>query len=404
MEKVFRFILFLSFMAVCPALKAQEPNPFQAFDDIKQSIMSYDSYEALRILRLNRAAYCTTLPGTCYYNQALATAYALNGYKLDSIPQYEYIGVRGTLPEPAGDIAADTVDLSLYTPFPAKEYIVNRAKDEQILLMNESHTRPQSRLMLKEMLEGLYRAGYRCLCLEALGYQKEEYADLKNIMDGGFYTKEPCYMEFVRHALTLGYKIYGYETVGDDYKMGNNRDSIMAVHLRDIRAANGNCKMIVWAGHGHVFKSWDRGLYNYFKNLTGVTPLSVDQTLYTQRPYRQNEKPVYMAFFDKYPREREPVVLEGLQGKEADIYVLTPRLRYVRGRADYLLEGGWRKLKKITVETPSVVKVYYEDEYRKYGEKCTPVDILVAETDVPGDYYLAVPRKGKFTIIRKEFQ
>lgn len=402
MGKMQQVVFLLSFVVVCPVLKAEEPDPFRAFNDIHKPVMSYDSYEALRILSADKEPYCTTVPSICLYNQALATVCAINGYRLDSIPVYEYIGGTAKRPEPQANEYADTVDLSEYTVFPAAAYIVNRAGNESVLMMNESHTRPQSRLLMKNMLDGLYRQGYRCLCVEALGYQPEAYRDLKNIMDGGYYTKEPCYMELMRHALSLGYKIYGYEAIKDDYEISRNRDSMQAVHLRDIRTANGNCKMIVWAGHAHIFKSQARSLYNYFKTLTGITPLSVDQTWFRERASRQSEMPVYTAFFDKYPERREPVVLEGLQSEKADISILTPRLRYVRGRADYLLEKGRRKLKKIKIEVPSVVKVYYKNEYEKYGEQCTPVDILIAETAGPHDYYLAVPRKGKFTVVRKE--
>lgn len=397
MKKTISLLLFLGFI-----LPTFAQNPAQAFDDIKEPIMNYDSYKALKILRSGKTNY-TSLPyGLHYYNQALATAYTMNCYNSDSILVAEYTGSTGREPQ-QGTKNVDTIDLSSYKVLPAIDYIINRSKNQAVLMINESHTRAQSRLFLKSILADLYKSGYRSLCVEALNYQPQEYRDIKEIMDSGYYTKEPCYAEIMRRALELGFTIYGYEATLDDYKISNNRDSLQAVHLRDIALSNPeSAKMIVYAGHGHIFKSKSRSMYNYFKTLTGITPLTVDQTMYIERSAQIYENPYYIALFNNRPNVNGILVLDGIQSGDADIYTFTPRINYINGRPDYILENDLRKLKKVKVQEPTVLKAYYRDEYAKYAEKCTPVDIIVAEKS--GEYFLAIPKRGKFIIIESKLE
>jgi hypothetical protein len=49
-----------------------------------------------------------------------------------------------------------------------KEYIINRSKNERIIIINEAHHNIRHRVFTTSLLQGLYDNGYRFLGLEAL--------------------------------------------------------------------------------------------------------------------------------------------------------------------------------------------------------------------------------------------
>lgn len=386
------YLLILVIALKCMTISAQ--NRMQPYDDIQKYVMTYDYNGALNILRSGKSQYLSAPQGVNYYYQALATVYALNGLVSDSLLKYEFIGLTGRDPQ-NGTKRSDTINISSYNICNAKELIIKSAKNEQVLMINESHLRPSNRLFMKSLLEQLRNSGYTNFCVEALEYNSSKYDDIKSIMDLGFYTKEPCYAEMMREALRLGFNIYGYEATPSDYKSSNNRDSIQAVHLRDITRANDG-KTIIYAGYGHTSKTSKSSMYNYFKNLSGVTPLSVNQTTFIERPSRKHENVLYIALWENYPDIREPMAIANIE-KTGDICTFTPRLKYIENRPDYLLENGDRRLRKIKVKGPSLIKAYYNAEFSKYGEQCVPVDITISDRSNIGCLFL--PRNTNIKII-----
>jgi len=58
--------------------------------------------------------------------------------------------------------------LDNYSNKDAKPYILSRTKNEQIVIINESHHRPEHRKFTSDLLAQLYDQGYRYLALEAI--------------------------------------------------------------------------------------------------------------------------------------------------------------------------------------------------------------------------------------------
>ncbi|MBX9449469.1 MAG: hypothetical protein KL787_07030 [Taibaiella sp.] len=58
--------------------------------------------------------------------------------------------------------------------FNARDYIVHRSKDEEIIIINEAHHVPLHRIFTRSLLKDLYNNGYRYLGLEALFDKKNK--------------------------------------------------------------------------------------------------------------------------------------------------------------------------------------------------------------------------------------
>lgn len=58
--------------------------------------------------------------------------------------------------------------LSDYKARSAAEYIIERSKNEGIIIINEAHHQPLHRVFTASLLQGLYENGFRYLGLEAL--------------------------------------------------------------------------------------------------------------------------------------------------------------------------------------------------------------------------------------------
>lgn len=183
----------------------------------------------------------------------------------------------------------------------AKDYILEKTKDRQLLIINESHHRPEHRLFTANMLEGLYAQGYRYLGMEALfSNQHHEFTKYPEnpfylgdttIMERGYplmnasagtYVKEPQFGNLIRRALDLGFQLFAYE------KNGKGRELGQAKNIARIFEQDEGAKVIVHCGYGHikenliVEKTDKRGpkMAACLKQLTGIDPLTVDQTFY----------------------------------------------------------------------------------------------------------------------------
>ena len=183
----------------------------------------------------------------------------------------------------------------------AKSHILARSQDEQILIINESHHRPEHRNFTRSLLDDLYKQGYRYLALEAiLSNQHRQYTNYPvnkynlgdtTIFDRGYplmkacsgtYVKEPVFGNLIRRALELGFTLIGYE------QTGKTRELNQALNIARIFKSDPKAKVVIHCGYGHLIESpRQRGnqdpdtlMAGYLKKLTGVDPFTIDQTSY----------------------------------------------------------------------------------------------------------------------------
>jgi hypothetical protein len=381
-------------------------------------------YDALCKLKQHEQHYQSDKRQLSLFYQVWATIYTFNGMPDSAIIAMDKAtmlfrkdtGTRQTWQAP------DTV-FEGYHPVSAQSHIVSEAANYRAIMINEAHTAPQHRVFTKSLLKDLYRQGYRALCLEAIkhGYAADQPPswDQYNWLHRwklGYYTKESNFAELIREADRIGYKIYGYEP----QNARSNRDSMMAVNIQEvINQKHPHDKIIIYAGYGHISKTNSRSTYNYFKTLTDIDALTVNQTnFYEHSEAYGNDYDEESAYYDAFKRRfttSEPVVLlDSSQRcfdykKDMDVYVFSPPAAYRYGRPEWLFEQGARKavaLKKI--RRPSIIKAYYANEvsintrkydiYQDLDVYHIPVDILTLETIKKDDrYYLALP-EGIFLI------
>src|SRR5690606_2084210 len=95
---------------------------------------------------------------------------------------------------------------SKYQATEALPYLLKRIESERIVIINEAHQQPLHRVFTYQLLNDMYKQGFRYLGLETL----DERDNLLNVLkypftDSGFYSKEPQFGELIREALRLGF-------------------------------------------------------------------------------------------------------------------------------------------------------------------------------------------------------
>lgn len=153
--------------------------------------------------------------------------------------------------------------------------IAEIAKENQVLMLNEDHYYPKHRLFAMELLETLKANGYTYLSLEAFVADPE--TDFTPNYNNGIYTDEPYFAHFIRKAITLGFTVSGHENVdkGIDREMGQ------AKNILKILEKDSNAKIFVYVGHSHIEKekSKRKWMAEYFKELSGINPITINQTV-----------------------------------------------------------------------------------------------------------------------------
>jgi hypothetical protein len=294
-----------------------------------------------------------------------------------------------------------------FSPVNARDYIIERSKNEQIIIINEAHTYPNHRTFTHSLLQGLYDNGYRYLGLEALW---DTLINERNfpIIESGYYTKDPEFGNLIYTALNIGFTLFGY----DDFEYnGKEREIAQARNIVNFIEQNPLGKVLIHCGHDHVITgtpnnpTWEKAMAGRLKEYTQINPFTIDQTQFAEKSERKYNHP-YIAMVNK----EFPVVLidenrnlfNGKKGNDqVDIRIIHPETQYINNRPNWLLSVGNRKeyhieKSKIT-QSPLLVLAYRKNEFENNG---VPADIIeVFENDNAPSLILD---KGNYEIIMKD--
>ncbi len=187
------------------------------------------------------------------------------------------------------DDTSFTIFEDLYSPINARNYILERAKKEQIVIINEAHHKGKHRVFSKSILKELYELGYRHLGIEALslypGYTDTLLNERKYpTINSGFYIIESNFGNMVREALKIGYKLFPYEGEGN----GKEREINQAENIKSYLEKYPNEKAIIHCGYEHAKEgklntSWEKAMAGRLLELTGINPLTINQTTFDNR-------------------------------------------------------------------------------------------------------------------------
>lgn len=331
--------------------------------------------------------------------------YSFIGEYQKSLIAYDKISKKDYRPLSEKDVQ---LILSKYKAQPAVEYIIERSKIEQIIVINEAHHQPLHRVFTKSILMGLYENGYRYLGLEALAEDS-----LLNIrkwpkINDGYYTNEPQFGNLIREALRLGFTVFGYESS----EKGKEREAGQAKNILRVLEKDPEAKILIHCGFGHVVEnnhpSLGKAMAGILHDLSGIDPFTIDQVEFSERSHSDYES----QFYKNIVLDQSSVLVDNHNqalnfrpdSAYIDINVVHPRTQIISGRPNWLLRfNSWKEYRlegDLDIKFPCIIAAYYQNEI---DTESVPVDII--EVDFihqkslilpPGDFILHIfDRTGK---------
>ncbi len=192
-----------------------------------------------------------------------------------------------------------------FTVTPWKDSMIRIAAEQRLVLIMEAHTVTEHRAWIEQTLAPFRAAGFTHYFAETIA---EPGLTLRTrgypTPTTGFYTLDPRFGNLVRTAIRLGFEVGGYDSLHSDF---DGREERQAATLAARFASRPDTRMVVHAGHGHVFKHEVRNIGRYMASRlwekTGVEPFTIWQLS------NQLSKDVYCRLIRQIGPIREPVML-----------------------------------------------------------------------------------------------
>lgn len=342
-------------------------------------------------------------------NQLSAGEYAINGDYKNALEQWDiaYPGSGETFSQKQIDSI-----IAIYKITPAIDYIVEQAKSNQIVIINEAHYNSFHRAFTEKLLQKLYKIGYTNLGLEALT-NGENLDSLLNkrgypIQDSGYYTNDPQFGNLIRTALKNGYNVFPYERTSKTN--GKEREIEQAENIKRFIDKKPTEKFIIHCGFGHVLEGnvqgWEKAMAGRLYEFTGINPFTIYQTKYSERSKSELDDPLLKALnliessvlIDKYGKPFKYIKKESY----SDIAVFHPITKYLNDRPNWLFDAPNKdvkiELKDLNISFPVMVLAYLKNENITMA---VPTDIIEIQnvTDIGhlalknGSYNLVVTNK-----------
>lgn len=338
-------------------------------------------------------------------NQPAAWQYSQIGRYQAALMAYN----KGVVPTPRPLPRADSLAFAAYRPADARAYILNRAKNERIVIINEAHHMPRHRAFTASLLPGLAAQGYRYLAVEdlleddSLNWATRRYP----VQTTGSYVSEPAFGNLLRVAQKQGFQLrcynYGFSREGDGLARIKAREMAQARNIQHILLADPQAKIVVHCGYSHASEQPDpedqtRWLASYLREYTGIDPFTIDQTRLSEGYGNRYYQPLPV---------RESAVLLDAQGQpfrtadkyiSVDAYVYHPPATYVQGRPTWLLTA-----ERQPVAVASKIKVPYPCQVLAYvaGEPAAAVPADVIELADKGDATALVLPPGRYRVVAR---
>lgn len=293
----------------------------------------------------------------------------------------------------------------------AVQALVRAADSVSVLFINEAHHVPAHRALTLALLEPLYERGFRYLAAETLAetdslLQTRGYPTQAT----GFYTNEPVFGELVRTALRIGYRLVPYEAVGPD--MTEDRETGQARKLYErIFRDDAQARVLVHAGYAHINEAGRLAgvppMAVRFREITGIDPLTVDQTTLSERGDPAREPPLYPIVLQSY-QPRRPILLSNEVGRfwsarpgVHDATVTHPRTVYEESRPSWLRVLGDRRYFALPADVCGTAdRCIVQARHAAEDENAVPVDALLIGGDAPARPLL-LPR-GEYRLVSRD--
>ena len=281
----------------------------------------------------------------------------------------------------------------------AKRFITFIASNYKVIMLNEAYNKPLHRAFAYTLLDVLYNRGYRYLAMEMLNPMPDQELTKINYKTGHFPT-EPVAGELIRQALDLGYKLIAYQDPDANKHTPTERDSIQALNIAKVFKNDPDAKIFVYAGYGNIAEKTvspdfiPMGMA--FKKITGIDPLTIDQTDMTEESNFSYGKTFYDTYISRFPLTVPSIPMENdnpvnVTGTTLyDLTVIHPKTTFLYARPTWLTLGGRRQPVSIKFTNKDIflVQAYYQ--FESIGAKPGQV--------VPADQSYFSYGKGYFTL------
>lgn len=292
---------------------------------------------------------------------------------------------------------------SRFHPEDALPYVKSKIKNEQIVIINEAHHHPLSRIFTLQLLEVLYNEGFRYFGIETLDERDTSLNDRKYPnSDSGYYSKEPQYGELIREALRIGFQLFAYEKIEE----GLDREVEQAKIIQKMIDKDPLGKFLIHCGFTHAAEGlvpgWGKAMAGRLNEFSGINPLTINQSDFTESENKPFEDPLYQnldpintsvyldSMGESYKYELAPHYF--------DIMIFHARTKMKNNRPDWVFHSGKKpvevNLSDLDIELPALVMAFYPDE--DYT-KAVPADIQ--EVSNPGDSIYLALKPGKYNVI-----
>ena len=309
--------------------------------------------------------------------QLAATDYALQGNYVEALKTWNE---QRPLHNELKISTFDSIFLQNSTVISAKDYIINRSVNEEIIILNELHHNASHRVFASSLLKDLYANGYRYLGLEALDdaiINERRFPTLES----GFYTSEPEFGNFIKEALNIGFIVFGYEaTKGDqwDTDQWKNREIAQAQNINTFMQNHKAGKYFIYCGAGHAFEGDNNGrgyaMAGVLTQLTGINPFTIDQNRYADKGDPRYNQPLSKLINNTVPSVLVDTKGEAFRGNptsyETDIAVIQPANYYTNNNFHYLENNErfeYSIPKEQVISYPALILVYRKGEEIKNG-------------------------------------
>lgn len=282
--------------------------------------------------------------------------------------------------------------------FETFEAAINKIpKENDILMINESHYNAEHRLFLLNFLNEFKEKGYKYLAIEALSSEQSIPIFLNNGVnpDIGFYTDEPYFTSLLLFAKELGLELLRYEPLTFDYKIVGNRDSLMADNiLKQWSPSQG--KLIVYCGWAHLFNQ-EHWLRNYLSKLhPKLNIFSINQTYLNYSMNSEYQESIRNVFGE--------IVTPSVLMLNDSLFIATEgyEMEIVYPKDPFLSENCFKNLKKLNANDDMFAQgfVYYLYNVSTNIDSICKVnpELIINKLDKNNNYFYT--RNGQFNVFK----
>mgnify|MGYP006899130785 CR=1 FL=1 len=303
----------------------------------------------------------------------------------------------------------DSIDfVKTYKPVDARTFILKKAKENRVIIFNEAHYNPRHRVFVTSLLEDLKKAGFTHFAAETFSTRPafKENSQYPNL-NTGYYSMEPQFGNLIREANRLNYSLYPYEQSSGGQQQ--QRETGQAKNLARLLDSLPGSKVIVYCGFAHIgeypIEGWAIPMAAMLKELTGIDPYTIDQTVLAERSRGDLDHPYFtIADVKKYAiftdKKGNPFNKK-LDDKKVNAFLFAPATNYIHNRPDWIFENGKKAFflnkDSVNVSYPFLAKVYFKET--DIENIVIPADMMeIRSPQELAETALAVFKKRKFIV------